>query len=76
MAFVERLSVHHEEEPTAAAAGEFKASLEVRLISVIGGENKPHTLGEIPQDLEVAPFKMQPIRVQFALLQAFSCCSR
>src|SRR5271165_2727975 len=36
-AFVERLSIHHEEEPAVAAAGEFQASLEIRLISVVGG---------------------------------------
>ena len=60
-AFVERLSVHHEEEPAVAAAGEFQASLEVRLISVVGGEDQAHTLGKIPQDPEVTPFKTQPI---------------
>ncbi len=49
--FVECLSVHHVEEPAVAAAGEFQASLEVRLIGVVGGEDQAHTLGEIPQAL-------------------------
>ena len=61
VAFVERLAVHHVEESAVAAAGEFQASLEVRLIGVVGGEDEARPLGQIPQDLQVARFNTQPI---------------
>ena len=60
-AFVERLTVHHVEEPAVAAAGEFQAGLEVRLIGVVGGEDDARPAREIPQHLEVAPFQTQTV---------------
>ena len=61
VALVERLAVHHEEEPAAAAAGQFQAGLEVRLIGVVGGEDDARPLREIPQHLRSRRSKTEPV---------------
>jgi len=58
---VERLAVHHEEEPAARAAGQLQAGLEVRLIGVIGGQDEARSSRQGPQHVQVERFEVQPI---------------
>ena len=61
VAFVERLPVHHEEEPAAAAPGELQADLEVGLVGVIGGEDQARPRRETPEHCQVPLFEAESI---------------
>ena len=60
-ALVERLAVHHVEEPAAATAGKLQAGPHVGLVGVIGDEDGARTRGQAPQHLEVARLDPEPI---------------
>ena len=60
-ALVERLAVHHVEEPAAATAREFQAGPHVRLVGVVGDEDDARPRGQAPQHLEVARCDPEPI---------------
>ena len=60
-ALVERLAVHHVEEPAAASARELQAGPHVRLVGVVGDEDDAQPRGQIPQHLEVTRFDPEPI---------------
>ena len=58
---VERLAVHHVEEPAVATARKLQAGPHVRLVGVIGDEDGARTRGQAPQHLEVTRFDPEPI---------------